>query len=80
MPRTSGRIAAKPFDEAIVARVKACRKALALSQAAVGGMIGVTQQGLEQYEKGASCLSAGQLYMLSKGMGVPMNFFYDELE
>ena len=53
-----------------------CR--LTLTELAYG--IGVTYQQVQQYEKGTNRLTAGQLERVSKKLGVPISFFFDNME
>ena len=58
------------------ARLRARRKELGLSQAAVGEMLGVTFQQIQKYENGINRISAASLYELSKRLATPIDYFF----
>ena len=66
-------------DRAIGERIVAFRKAANLSQSALGQALGVTFQQVQKYEKGANRISASRLYFTAKILGVPVQFFFEEL-
>ena len=50
-----------------------------MSQAKLGELLGITFQQVQKYEKGANRISASRLYFTAKILGVPVQFFYDDL-
>jgi transcriptional regulator with XRE-family HTH domain len=42
-------------------------------------MIGVTYQQAHKYERGLNRISAGKLYEIAQGLGVPVSWFFDGL-
>ncbi len=42
-----------------------------MSQERLGGMLGITFQQVQKYEKGANRISASRLFFTSKTLGVP---------
>lgn len=55
------------------------REALGLSQGRLGRELGVTFSQVQKYEKGANRIGAGRLYVLASLLGVPVQYFFDEL-
>ena len=53
---------------------------LGLSQEKLGEAIGLTFQQVQKYERGANRIGASRLLELSRVLGVPVAFFYDETD
>jgi transcriptional regulator with XRE-family HTH domain len=53
---------------------------LGLSQEKLGEAIGLTFQQVQKYERGANRIGASRLMELSRVLGVPVTFFYDETD
>lgn len=51
---------------------------LGMSQEKLGESLGLTFQQIQKYEKGVNRIGASRLYELSRVLGVPVGFFYDE--
>src|SRR5713101_5263694 len=86
MPRgrkSSGRTASQgnpnPIDVHVGARVRLRRTLLGMSQEKLGDAIGLTFQQVQKYERGANRVGASRLYDLSRVLGVPVSFFFDDL-
>src|SRR5215468_2027573 len=58
-------------DRFIGARIKGRRSAIGLSQDKLAGLIGVTFQQIQKYEKGANRVSAATLFRIAKELHVP---------
>ncbi len=48
-----------------------------MSQAELGGHIGVTFQQVQKYEKGANRVGAGRLQRIAEALNVSVSFFFD---
>ena len=47
------------------------------SQSAVAGLLGITFQQVQKYEKGINRIGAGRLFEIARILDVPIDFFYD---
>ena len=52
---------------------------LGMSQEKLGEHLGLTFQQVQKYEKGINRIGASRLFDLSQVLGVPVQFFYEEL-
>ena len=52
---------------------------LGMSQEKLGENLGLTFQQVQKYEKGINRIGASRLFNLSQVLGVPVQFFYEEL-
>ncbi len=50
-----------------------------MSQEKLGELLGITFQQVQKYEKGSNRISASRLYYTAKILGVPVQFFFEEL-
>ena len=66
-------------DEHVGARVRLRRMLLGMSQEKLGECLGLTFQQVQKYEKGVNRIGASRLFDLAQVLGVPVQFFYDEL-
>jgi transcriptional regulator with XRE-family HTH domain len=66
-------------DEHVGARVRLRRMLLGMSQEKLGESLGLTFQQVQKYEKGVNRIGASRLFDLAQVLGVPVQFFYDEL-
>ena len=53
---------------------------LGLTQQQLADLIGVTYQQAHKYERGINRVSAGRLFEVAQVLGVPVSYFFDELE
>lgn len=60
-------------------RIRMRRQVIGMSQEKLGELLGITFQQVQKYEKGSNRISASRLYYTSKILGVPVQFFFDEL-
>ena len=67
-------------DMEVGRRVRSRRLECRLTLTELADGIGVTYQQVQQYEKGTNRLSAGQLERVSKNLGVPISFFFDNMD
>ncbi|MEM1371249.1 MAG: helix-turn-helix transcriptional regulator [Pseudomonadota bacterium] len=68
-----------PLDAHVGGRVKLRRMLLGMSQEKLGEHLGLTFQQVQKYEKGVNRIGASRLFELSQVLGVPIQFFYDQL-
>jgi transcriptional regulator with XRE-family HTH domain len=66
-------------DEHVGGRVRLRRMLLGMSQEKLGECLGLTFQQVQKYEKGVNRIGASRLFDLAQVLGVPVQFFYDEL-
>jgi transcriptional regulator with XRE-family HTH domain len=52
---------------------------IGMSQERLGELLGLTFQQVQKYEKGINRIGASRLFDLSNVLGVPVQFFYEEL-
>jgi transcriptional regulator with XRE-family HTH domain len=50
-----------------------------MSQERLGELLGLTFQQVQKYEKGVNRIGAGRLYELAGILGVPVSFFYEDM-
>jgi transcriptional regulator with XRE-family HTH domain len=70
---------ANPIDVHVGSRVRLRRMLLGMSQEKLGEHLGLTFQQIQKYEKGINRIGASRLFDLSNVLGVPVQFFYEEL-
>jgi transcriptional regulator with XRE-family HTH domain len=70
---------ANPVDVHVGSRVRLRRMLLGMSQEKLGEHLGLTFQQVQKYEKGINRIGASRLFDLSQVLGVPVQFFYEEL-
>lgn len=66
-------------DVHVGSRIRMRRQLIGMSQEKLGELLGITFQQVQKYEKGANRISASRLYYSAKILGVPVQFFFDEL-
>lgn len=78
MPKTSKRIT--PRDLEIGSRIRLRRSSIKMSQETLGKALGLTFQQVQKYEKGVNRIGGGRLEEISKILGVPVSYFYDDVK
>ncbi len=78
-PDGRGARRANPIDVHVGIRVRLRRMLLGMSQEKLGEHLGLTFQQIQKYEKGINRIGASRLFDLSQVMGVPVQYFYEEL-
>ena len=69
---------ASPVDRHVGARVRMQRMMLGMSQTDLGQRAGgITFQQIQKYENGVNRIGASRLHLISKALGVPIEFFYE---
>ncbi|MGY9107459.1 MAG: helix-turn-helix domain-containing protein [Alphaproteobacteria bacterium] len=71
---------ANPIDAHVGHRVRLRRMLIGMSQERLGGLLGLTFQQVQKYEKGVNRIGAGRLYEIASILGVNIGFFYDDIE
>ena len=69
-----------PVDIHVGKRVKLRRNILHITQQQLAKMLGLAFQQIQKYEKGDNRISASRLWDISKVLGVPVGFFYEEID
>jgi transcriptional regulator with XRE-family HTH domain len=68
------------IDTHVGARLRLRRMLLGMSQEKLGESLGLTFQQVQKYEKGVNRVGASRLFDLAQVLGVPVQYFYDELD
>jgi len=68
-----------PIDVHVGNRVRMRRMLIGMSQEKLGEALGLTFQQVQKYEKGANRVSASRLYQMASSLGVPIQFFFDDM-
>jgi len=68
-----------PIDVHVGSRVRFRRMLLGMSQEKLGERLGLTFQQVQKYEKGINRIGASRLFHLAQVLGVPVQFFYEEV-
>ncbi len=80
-PRETGAVSeVDPVDRHVGRRLRLRRALLGLSQERLAELAGLTFQQIQKYERGANRIGAGRLWQLAHILGVPVGWFYEELE
>jgi len=66
-------------DVHIGRRLRERRMALGMSQAELAEGLGISFQQVQKYEKGVNRIGASRLFDLAHVLGVPIQFFYEEM-
>ncbi|MEZ5920855.1 MAG: helix-turn-helix transcriptional regulator [Parvularculaceae bacterium] len=69
-----------PIDVHVGGRVRLRRTILGLSQDKLADALGLTFQQIQKYEKGVNRIGASRVFELSKVLGVPIQFFFDDFD
>jgi transcriptional regulator with XRE-family HTH domain len=69
-----------PCDVEIGKRVRALRLRRNMSQTALAGLLDITFQQLQKYERGSNRISAGRLQRIADVLDAPITFFFQGLE
>ena len=66
-------------DAHVGSRVRLRRMLIGMSQEKLGELLGLTFQQVQKYEKGANRIGASRLFDISSILGVPVQYFFDDL-
>lgn len=67
-------------DRHVGLRLRNLRITSGLTQDQLAGLLGVTYQQAHKYEKGINRMTAGRLFQAARALGVPIGFFFEELQ
>ena len=67
------------IDVHVGSRIRMRRQLISMSQEKLGELLGITFQQVQKYEKGSNRISASRLYLTAKVLGVPVQFFFEEI-
>ena len=67
-----------PIDVHVGSRVRLRRTMIGMSQEKLGDALGITFQQIQKYEKGANRIGASRLQQISKVLGTPISFFFED--
>ena len=70
--------APNPIDKHVGSRVRMRRMMMSMSQEKLGDALGLTFQQVQKYEKGTNRIGASRLQQISKVLGVPVGFFFED--
>jgi transcriptional regulator with XRE-family HTH domain len=70
---------ANPIDAQVGNRVRLRRMLVGMSQEKLGDLLGLTFQQVQKYEKGVNRIGAGRLFHVAKILGVPIDYFYEDV-
>jgi transcriptional regulator with XRE-family HTH domain len=68
-----------PVDVHVGNRIRMRRMLIGMSQEKLGERLGLTFQQVQKYEKGTNRVSASRLFHVAQVLGVPVQFFYEDL-
>ena len=67
-----------PIDIHVGSRIRLRRNMISMSQEKLGEALGITFQQIQKYEKGTNRVGASRLQQISKVLGVPVSFFFED--
>lgn len=67
-----------PIDVHVGGRVRLRRTMLGMSQDKLADALGLTFQQIQKYEKGVNRIGASRVFEVSRILGVPIQFFFDD--
>jgi transcriptional regulator with XRE-family HTH domain len=69
-----------PVDVQVGARIRTRRLLIGMNQEKLANALGLTFQQVQKYEAGANRVSASRLSQVSEILGVPISYFFSDLE
>ena len=69
-----------PIDVHVGNRIRLRRTLLGLSQEKLAGLLGLTFQQVQKYERGMNRVGASRLWDIGKVLEVPVSFFYEDMD
>ncbi|WP_413204747.1 helix-turn-helix domain-containing protein [Rhodospirillum sp. A1_3_36] len=67
-------------DTHVGRKIRQRRIALGMDQDTLAGLVGVSFQQIQKYERGTNRVSASRLYDIATALGVSVDFFFREME
>ena len=68
-----------PIDAYVGGKIKLRRAVVGMSQTELANRLGITFQQVQKYEKGSNRVSASRLYQMAQILGVPVQFFFEDV-
>jgi len=68
-----------PFDVHVGGRLRHCRCLAGMTQQQLGEKLGIEARQIQNYETGASGISASHMREIAAAMDVPVSFFFEGL-
>lgn len=68
-----------PVDVHVGKRVRLRRMIVGMTQTDLGNALNITFQQVQKYEQGANRIGSSRIYRISKILGVPVSFFFDDM-
>ncbi|MBV8094457.1 MAG: helix-turn-helix domain-containing protein [Acetobacteraceae bacterium] len=78
-PREEQQRGPNPVDVHVGSRIRIRRMLLGSSQEHLAGLLGITFQQVQKYERGINRISASRLLLLAHILDVPVSFFFDDM-
>ena len=69
-----------PVDVHVGKRIRLRRTILHITQQQMANMLGLTFQQVQKYENGMNRVGASRLWDISRVLGVPMGFFFEDMD
>ena len=69
-----------PIDVHVGGRVRLRRTMVGMSQDKLADSLGLTFQQIQKYEKGVNRIGASRVFEISRILGVPIQFFFDDYD
>lgn len=69
-----------PIDIHVGGRVRLRRTMLGMSQDKLAESLGLTFQQIQKYEKGVNRIGSSRVFEISRVLGVPIQFFFDDYD
>ena len=67
-----------PTDVSVGKLLRSRRMLLGMSQERLGGLLGVTYQQVQKYERGTNRIGSSRLHELGRILAVPVSYFFEE--
>lgn len=68
-----------PIDVHVGARLRVRRMFIGMSQEKLGGLLGLTFQQVQKYEKGLNRIGASRLYAIARILDTSVQYFFDDM-
>jgi transcriptional regulator with XRE-family HTH domain len=69
-----------PVDDHIAKRVRQRRSAIGMTLQELAGRLHLTFQQIQKYESATNRISASRLYEIAGCLGVPISYFFEDLQ
>ncbi|RED52194.1 helix-turn-helix domain-containing protein [Aestuariispira insulae] len=68
-----------PTDVHVGQKIREVRIERGLSQDQLAGMLGISFQQIQKYEKGTNRIGSSRLYAICQALEIPVNYLFDDL-